>query len=333
MKKIHLVPLFLALGLTACGSRQSAQTHPEPERTSVHTVFNGDSALAAAVAQVNFGPRVPGTAAHDSCAEYLKERLYRSGADTVLVQAGSVTAYNGRTLPLCNIIGRFNSTAAEHVLLAAHYDTRHVADRDPDPERRDEPIPGANDGASGVAVLLELARVLPQVNSSAGVDIIFFDVEDYGAPDWENSVLEDGGWCLGSKFWAENPVPYSSSTLPRMGVLLDMVGGRDARFVPESYSAAYAPEVVRRIWTAATSAGASPTFSEGEGTAVLDDHLFMMSAGIPTADIIDARHPATGSFPPQWHTHSDNISALSPSTMQAVGSTLIKFLENEFPAD
>ncbi len=317
----------------ACGSRQSDPSPVVQEPAVEQVLFSGDSALAQAAAQVSYGPRVPGSAAHASCVEYLRGRLEQLGADTVILQRGTVTAYNGLELPMCNIIARFNADAAEHVLMAAHYDSRQVADHDPVPEKRNQPIDGANDGASGVAVLLELGRLLPQVNTSAGVDVIFFDVEDYGAPEGEVSLLDDGGWCLGSKAWAQDPVPYTSGTLPQMGILLDMVGGRDARFYPEAYSAAYAPEVVRKIWAAAAAAGASSTFRNGEGTPVMDDHLFMMSAGIPTVDIIDARHPATGSFPPQWHTQYDNLTALSPETMEAVGNTLIKFLENEFPAD
>lgn len=317
----------MALWLSAC-SKGAPAPAAAPAATPAPTVFSADSAMAMLRAQTDFGPRVPGSGAHLTCRQWLCSTLVRLGADTVIVQEGAATAYDGTTVPLNNIIARFNPAQSPRILLAAHYDTRPWADRDPDPERRSQPLDGANDGASGVAVLLETARCLSTQAPDAGVDIIFFDTEDYGAPADSGA---DGGWCLGSQYWSTHPVPYTGGNLPQTGILLDMVGARGARFLPEAHSAAYAPATVSKILRAANAAGYGSYFPTGNGPAIVDDHIYMLAAGIPSADIIDAAHPATGSFPPQWHTHADNVENIDPATLRAVGATILKLISDEFP--
>jgi hypothetical protein len=222
--------------------------------------FDPDSAYAFVRKQVDFGPRVPGSTAHRNCADWMVARLKTYGADTVIEQTGTVTAFNGQKLPLRNIIARFHADRKERILLLTHYDTRPMADKDKDPKRQGEPIPGANDGGSGVGVLLEIARRLREHPAEkVGVDLFFTDVEDYGQPTGAMTHEESSEtWCLGSQFWAKNPQPPGYSA--RFGILLDMVGGRDARFFKEAFSMQTAGQVVNKVWKTADAIGYGDRF-------------------------------------------------------------------------
>lgn len=279
--------------------------------------FNADSAFAYVQKQVDFGTRVPGTLKHKACADWLATQLRRH-SDTVIVQTGKVTAYNSKQLPMYNIIGSFNPQSADRVMLCAHWDTRPVADQDD--ERPNEPILGANDGASGVGVLLEMARQFQAQRPTVGVDIVLFDVEDYGKSEVEDS------YCLGSQYWAANP--HRAGYKARYGILLDMVGAPDAVFPKEQFSLSFAPETVSKVWNTAAELGFDSYFSRSVGGAITDDHFYVSKlAGIPTIDII--HYTPEGTFGKYWHTHDDNMKAVSKNTLDAVGTVLLNVLYKE----
>jgi len=268
--------------------------------------FDPQRAYRDLVTQCEFGPRVPGTPAHAECARWLTQTLYDC-ADAVSVQPFTSTV-GGKALPLSNIVATFNPAGTGHVLLAAHWDTRPTADRDPDPANRSRPILGANDGASGVAVLLEIARALNAHPPRPRVTIVLFDGEDYG-PGVEDMFL-------GSKHFART----FAGPKVQWAVLLDMVGDRDLKIRPERFSVRRAPAVVDRIWTAAEKIGAT-AFVREPGPTVLDDHVFLLDRGIPCIDVIDFDYP-------HWHTLADTPDKCAPDSLAQVGTTLLTALED-----
>ena len=273
--------------------------------------FDAQRAYRDLVRQCDFGPRVPGSPAHDRCAAFLADRL-RQCADRVERQTFEVSLRAaGKRLRLTNIIATFDppEAGAGHVLLCAHWDTRPTADREPDPTRRGRPIAGANDGASGVAVLLEIARAFKAHPPRQKVTLVLFDGEDYG-PNADDMFF-------GSRHFAKSfqgpPVEW--------GVLLDMVGDRDLRLPPERYSLLRAPHIVDRVWGAAARAGCS-AFVRQPGPAVLDDHVFLLRAGIPVIDVIDFDYP-------HWHTLADTPDKCSPESLSQVGRALLRALAED----
>ena len=320
---IKILPIAIMLIAVACGKAQTSSSESSPSVIEERGEFSADSAYSFVASQVGFGPRVPGTAAHNLCREWLVAKLYEFGADTVMVVGTETTAWDGTKLPVRNILAKFKGISQSRpLLLAAHYDTRPWADEDSDADARTKPFDGANDGASGVGVLLEIARNLGKEPAHVPVDILLTDVEDYG------STHADGSWCLGSQQFADN-LPYSPSAMPRWGVLLDMVGGRDAKFSREVFSLQVAPAQVQKIWDMAGRLGLRNRFPTSIGGAINDDHLPLSRAGIPTADIIESSNPQTGSFPPSWHTRADNLSNIDPSTLKDVGRVVLNVIYNE----
>lgn len=316
--------------LTGCKEEQD-ETKPEEDVVVVKDDtpkvptpdFSADSAYYFIQKQVDFGPRVPNTPAHDSCRVWLVEQLERFNF-SVIQQSGVVTTWDEQELNMTNIIGQFNKDAEERILLAAHWDTRPYADRDSVDQYK--PIDGANDGASGVGVLLEIARQISLKNPGYGVDIIFFDAEDYGTFDGKvyqsvNQMLND--WCLGSQYWAKNqPIPNYD---PKYGILLDMVGAKNATFPKEGVSMQYAAPKVTAIWNAAEALGYGSYFVKKLAGGITDDHTFVNNmAGIPMLDIIDMKvdnqYSSFGSF---HHTHGDNMSIIDKNTLKAVGQTVL----------
>ncbi|MCK9618382.1 MAG: M28 family peptidase [Lentimicrobiaceae bacterium] len=288
--------------------------------------FNADTAYFFVQKQTNFGPRVTGSKASTQCAEMLVKTLKRF-APQVSVQTGKVRTFDGKDLNINNIIASFNPDKKARIFLSSHWDSRPFADYDPDAANHHKPIIGANDGASGVGVLVEIARILSQKLPEIGVDIILFDAEDYGAPEWEKNQSEDT-WCLGSQFWAKNPhvVGYSA----RYGILLDMVGAADARFTFEGTSMYYASDVMKRIWETASHAGFGAYFVPEETGALTDDHLYINQIiQIPTIDIIHRTNDTESGFFPYWHTQKDDISCIDKTTLKAVGQTLLTVIYNE----
>ena len=289
--------------------------------------FDKDSAYYFVNKQVEFGSRVPNTKAHKECAMFLISTLERY-SDTVMVQNLSIKAYNGTMLHGQNIIGIFNPDARKRVLLAAHWDTRPYADHDPDPEMRRTPIDGANDGASGVGVLLEIARQLHLKSPQIGVDIIFFDLEDYGEPNDEHFLYSGENWCLGSQAWAKTP--HIKNYRAQYGILLDMVGNRNAQFGKEGTSRQYAPDVLDNIWSRADMLGFSTYFKNIETNPITDDHLYInVIRNIPTIDIIEHDNSTSTGFFKYWHTMNDNMSNIDKETLFAVGTVVLSAVYSE----
>ncbi len=277
--------------------------------------------------QVEAGPRVPGSKAHTATGDYLASTLRSLGADTVIEHITAATAWNGDRLPLRNILARFApESKGKRILLVAHWDSRPWADQEATDELRRQPIDGANDGASGVAVLLEIARLLGQQPAAEPVDILLTDGEDYGAPEGEDG--DETSWCLGTQAWLAEAMPYDFSTQPRYAILLDMVGGRDARFHREVISDYLAKDVVDMAWSRAATLGLGDRFVNERGGTVIDDHLFINRAGIPAIDIIESANPLTGSFNPTWHTHDDTADNIDPATLEAVGRLIRSIVYN-----
>jgi len=264
--------------------------------------FDGGNAFEYLLTQTRMGPRNPGSKGHSDCRNYLIGELSRL-ADTVLVQDFELPGFPGK---LTNIIGRFDPVSESRLLLCAHWDTRPWSDLDPDTTARSKPIHGANDGASGVAVLLELARVLHRKRPERGVDIVFFDAEDSGLEG------EPATFCRGSAYFARH-IP---SPVPRYGVLVDMVGDRDLDIYIEKNSLARAPHVVNLIWE---SARGDSAFHRAPKHAVYDDHMSLVDVGIPCAVIIDFDYP-------YWHTQGDTPDKCSPKSLLAVGQVLTRLV-------
>lgn len=333
-RNIYIALAMLACALAACsagGSRRpDAAAAPESARAAA-PAFDADSAMALVAAQVALGPRTPGSEGSARCAALIADRLRRAGADTVVLHEAEATRFDGVRIPLRNVFARFRPDAPRRILLLAHYDTRPWADMEADPERRMQPIPGANDGASGVAVLLEMARAMAAVPPAVGIDMLLVDGEDsgYGELIAPRGVSETPDtWCLGTQAWAASR-PYEGHTLPAYAVLLDMVGRRDARYHREQFSDAAAARVADRIWAEAASLGYADYFPDSRGGAVIDDHIYINRMGIPAVDIIESLNPATGSFPPEWHTHADGLDAIDPASLARTGNTLLSLIYKE----
>lgn len=327
-----LAALTLAAALASCGASQAKDQQSnatDSAKNSAIGSFSPDSAYSYIENQVAFGPRVPGSEGHDKCRDYIVESLNRFGADTVIVQEAEVEAFNGDKLPIANIVARYKSNNAKRILLVAHYDTRPWADMESKSEERSKPIPGANDGASGVGVLLEIARNLALKQPSVGVDLLFVDAEDYGNND--GFATRSDSWCLGSQYWTENMVPYTDGNLPVYGILLDMVGGRNARFHYEAFATKQAKTPTIKVWSEAEQLGYGDRFIRTVGGAVTDDHIFLTRAGIPTTDIIELNNEETSTFPPTWHTLNDDMSNIDRSTLKAVGETVLNVVYKEKP--
>ncbi|MGC8594910.1 MAG: M28 family peptidase [Candidatus Kryptoniota bacterium] len=274
--------------------------------------FSGSNAFQYLVAQTNFGPRNPNSIGHTQCLAYLQEELARY-ADSVQLQSFDVTGYNGLILHLTNVIAHFNSKSQRRVLLSAHWDTRPRADHEKGGPV-DKPILGANDGASGVAVLLEIARNLKSNPPPVGVDIILWDGEDYGREGDLNNYF------LGSRYWAATK-PYSYQ--PLFAVNLDMVGDKQLTLPKEGFSVKYAPDIVNLVWNTAGELGISQ-FIDRVGDDVYDDHLELDNVGIKAIDIIDFAYPdATNRY---WHTLEDTPDKCSPESLAAVGRVLLQVI-------
>lgn len=322
MYRFQIIIFTAIVAFLSCKSRPAADVSKVVELP----VFSSDTAYYHIQKQVDFGFRIPNTSAHKACADYLANTLRAYGA-TVVEQRAQLRAFDGTMLDAVNIIGSYNLEAKARVLLFAHWDTRPWSDHDPVEANRKTPVTGANDGASGVGVLLEVARQLQLKAPTVGVDIIFFDAEDYGAPDNFVGNAEDS-WCLGSQYWARNPhVPNYTA---RFGILLDMVGAPDAKFYREYFSMYYAAPVVNKIWTAAHELGFSNWFVKRDIGAITDDHYYVNKLiGIPSANIIQYHPDTEKGFGSYWHTVNDTMENIDKRTLNAVGTTVLYVVYNE----
>lgn len=299
--------------------------------------FNADSAYAFTKAQCDFGYRNMNSEGHDRCAEWIIAKFKQYGCE-VKSQKADLQGYDGTILKSHNIIASYNPEATTRILLCAHWDSRPWADNDPDSANWHKPILAANDGASGVAVMIEIARLLQKVKTiqnssfniqhSIGVDFVCFDAEDWGTPQWADVADNGDTWALGAQYFSKNlPEGYEA----RYGILLDMVGGQGAQFYKEGMSMQYAGEIVKKVWSAARQAGYGSYFPKKEGGNITDDHIPVNeNAKIPTIDIIPYYPDCQqSSFGPTWHTLADDMEHIDKNTLKAVGQTLIQVLFTE----
>ncbi|MCK5846399.1 MAG: M28 family peptidase [Bacteroidales bacterium] len=326
--------LAIILGLlliVSCGDdKQKAKkvSRKAEVKEIIVPVFNVDSAFSYVKKQVAFGPRVPGTNAHTACATYFVD-FFENLNLKVYQQKFKARSFDGKILKGNNIIAAINPEATKRILLAAHWDSRPFADHDADKENHYTPIDGANDGASGVGVLMEIARQMSIEKPNIGVDIILFDLEDYGQhASIDPNVNSEETWCLGSQHWAKNP--HIAGYDAQFGILLDMVGAEGATFGYEYYSNKYAPGVIQKVWRSAASIGYGDIFTKTDGGGVLDDHVFINKyAYIPTIDIIHHSPSSTSGFFEHWHTVEDGIDKISKKSLQAVGETVMEVAYKE----
>ncbi|WP_446785356.1 M20 family metallopeptidase [Macellibacteroides fermentans] len=320
--------ILFAAAMISCSqtpSSSSAKVESQPVKQQNVPAFDADSAWAFVDNQVKFGPRVPNSEAHVACGNYLASELKRFGAQ-VYEQEATLTAYNGTQLKAKNIIGSFNPENSKRVLLFAHWDSRPYADHDKDPANHKKPIDGADDGASGVGVLLEMARQFSIKSPAIGIDIIFFDAEDYGTPEFVKEYKENT-WCLGAQFWAKNP--HVKGYKADFGILLDMVGAKNASFFKEATSMRYAPQIVEEVWSSARDLGYGKFFINAEGGAITDDHQYViLGRNIPCIDIIYTDPESDNGFGPHWHTQNDTMDNIDRETLKAVGQTVLQVVYN-----
>jgi len=319
LKLLRFKWIILLFLFSACNNDDTKVQDEQPVMEPVYyPTFNADSAYTFVANQVDFGPRYPGSKGHYNAFLYLRKML-TNFCDTVYIQSTRGLTFDKKDIPIYNLVGVFNPKAEKRIILAAHWDTRPFADEDD--SAATAPILGANDGGSGVVVLLEIARLLKESPlTNIGIDIIFFDAEDWGKGEVENS------FCLGSQYWAKNP--HIPSYTASYGILLDMVGAKNAVFAHESYSTQVAPDVVKKVWDAAGSLGYTGTFMSYDRGFVIDDHYYVnRQTNIPMIDII--QHDPTHGFGEFWHTHDDNMSVIDKQTLEKVGKTLIKVLYDE----
>lgn len=323
-----IVAIALAVFFASCHTGQQKVTAPSNADTTKNTLtlppFNADTAYKYTKEQVDFGPRVPGTKAHEKCLQFILSKLKQDGL-AVTVQKSSAKTFDGKTFEFENITASSQPNNTRRILLCTHWDTRPFADADSvNPMGT---FDGADDGASGVATLLELGRHLKDAKVSVGVDLVFFDIEDYGQEpnDGKYPEMEDS-WCLGSQYWAKNLPPNYA---PLFGILLDMVGGKNAVFPMEGTSMHFAPDVVKKIWDIADKLGYSNYFTRDITGMTTDDHLYINKiANIPTIDIVHYE-VTRGDYPYFHHKHSDNMSVIDTTTLHVVGRTLMNVIYQE----
>ena len=327
--------------LLSCASRKQT-TEDTSSLQPLGPAFNADSAYAFCEAQCAFGPRVMNSAAHDQCEQWIVSKFQSYGL-SITTQKTTLKGYDGTPLRATNIVASYRPELSERILLCAHWDSRPWADNDPDAANHRTPVLAANDGASGVAAMLEIARQLnslrltvDSLRSTAdslqlnlGVDFVCFDAEDWGVPQWSDAPDTGDSWALGAQYWAANP--HVAGYKARFGILLDMVGGEGAQFYQEGMSMDYASAVVTKVWRAAQIVGYGSLFPMQKGGNITDDHVPVNTvAHIPCIDIIPY-YPdcAQSSFGPTWHTVNDDMSHISRTTLQAVGQTVIQVLFSE----
>lgn len=325
MWKIRITLLGLAAMLVITGCDPAPKdpgtigNQPPVEVKFLAPAFNADSAYAFIEKQLAFGPRIPNSTGHKACSDWMIAR-FNLWADKVTVQETQVKAYDGTVFNIRNIIASFKPEAGNRMLVSAHWDSRPFADQEVGKEK--QPVPAANDGASGVAVIMEIARQLKQQPPSVGVDLILFDAEDYGAYEVENS------FCLGSQYWAKNK--HIPNYRAKFGINLDMVGAEGAQFYQEGFSLKYAKNHVTTVWTTAHQLGYSQYFPwDLVDFALTDDHYYVVTeGGIPMVEVAHY-DPHSLNWFPHWHKTTDDLSTISKPTLKAVGQTVLEVICRE----
>lgn len=323
VKYAFLLILPFVVGAYGC-KRESAGHHAETTETAPVSIppFSRDSAYHFVEQQLSFGPRNPGSDGMLACRKWLIEKFEAYHAD-VIQQDFQAHFADGSVVPSVNIIAQYNPENRTRILLAAHYDTRAIAEEDADPATRDKPIMGADDGASGVAILLEIARLLQAHSIGLGVDLILFDAEDQGLRDDDS---DNSSWCIGSQYWSKNV--HVANYRPRFGILLDMVGAKNAFFNKENVTGLYkqAKEVhnlYTKVWNLAAAMGKGRYFQDRAISGIIDDHYFVnKNTGIPMIDIINKPPGDQHGFGDHWHTHKDDIGVIDRNTLAAVGQVI-----------
>jgi hypothetical protein len=322
--------LIGAFGILSCGAG-SQKANIKTETTVTNLAFDADSSYGFVKMQTMFGPRVLNTKKHDDCRTYLSEKMKTFGAKTTL-QDCELTSWDGTKLKATNIIASYQPEKTKRILLCSHWDSRPWADQDANPANWHKPIDGANDGASGVAVLMEIGRQLQAEAAKGntpdyGVDIVFLDAEDLGTPKFSKKEDAEDTWCLGTQFWAKEAKTRGYQA--EFGILLDMVGGKAPNFMWDYYSLQYAPQILQKVWSAAASKGYNSYFVPAEGGAITDDHLYVNRiAGIPCIDIIDYSPTSGSGFVPSWHTTGDTMGTIDKNSLRMVGETLLYVIFN-----
>ncbi|MBP5380235.1 MAG: M28 family peptidase [Bacteroidaceae bacterium] len=316
--------------LVCCGNKTQRANMSDTIPMQPCPRFEAERAMQSIVAQCDFGPRVPGTRAWQQCGDYIVSQFEGMGL-AVEQQTTTVVAYDGSKLPCRNIIASLHPNNPDRILLCAHWDSRPWADNDSDERNHHTPVLAANDGASGVAVLLELARILSgDANFKTGIDFICFDAEDCGTPQWDEGNYEaaENTWCLGSTYWSEKAVENGYQA--RYGILFDMVGGRGATFSQEGYSMTYAQPVADMLWHIARQIGYGHYFPISKGGYITDDHVSInQTAGIPCIDIVPYHKDGPSSFGPTWHTVHDTPENIDTEVLEAVGQSVLQMVYNE----
>jgi glutaminyl-peptide cyclotransferase len=294
--------VFRASAATLVALLAAACADPAPPMPTV--AFDGARALTYVQTQLDFGPRIPGSPGHVATGDWIVAQL-RPLADTVIEQRFTHTTADGSTLPMRNIFAQFNPAATKRILYVTHWDTRPISEKGNDAAEQARPVPGANDGASGTAMLLVLAEALKALPPTVGVDLLFTDGEDYGSFDTMTDVL------IGARYYAEHILP-DSAYRPMFGVLWDMIGHRNLRLPQEAYSAEAAPEVNQLVWDAAARLGHSDIFVPQVKYQIQDDHIPLIEKGFRIVDVIDLDFP--------WHhTPFDTIDKVSARSLEVVG--------------
>ncbi len=323
----QLVFSVFLIVLAACnsGNKTESTTTETKKNTTPAPSFNADSAFNYVKAQTDFGPRIPNSTSQAKCADWLSTTM-KQFADTVIVQSFQSRGFDGKTLNGKNIISSFIPSKGDRIMLCAHWDTRPFADQDS--VRKNEPIDGANDGASGVGILIEVARQLSIAKPDLGIDIIFFDLEDYGQPENSGFPEQDDTYCLGSQYWSQNL--HTPNYFARYGVLLDMVGATNATFTQEGTSMRYAENVTGMVWKTAGDLGYGNYFLMEKTNPIVDDHYYINQiAEIKCTDVIHYDYNTPSHFWKHWHTHGDTIDKIDKNSLKAVGQTLLQVLFNE----
>lgn len=321
-KKYIFIALLATAALQSCQQNKPAEGETVAEVKLQSPSFDADSAFAYTKTQVDFGPRIPSTEAHAKCAAYLESKLKSFGGE-VFIQQTTVKTYDGKSHQLKNIIAAFYPEKKQRVLITAHWDARPFSDEDPNMGMRDKPFDAANDGASGVAVILEMARQIKEKQPEVGVDFILWDIEDYGSANDETP--HEATWCLGSQYWYKNP-PVKGYK-PIYAVNLDMVGGSNAQFTQDEVSRKYAPTVVSKVWSIAAEIGYGNYFINVASGNLIDDHYWINQAGIPAIDVI--HYSDASGFYSNWHTQLDNLNNIDRNTLKAVGQTMLETIYRE----